>query len=187
MSNRKSKITNRKTYKKEKALLLLAFSFLREEFNMLGKAPKLDDVNNEYDLIVYQSWRWLNSTHKTFTNKKIKLFIDKRVDVVTNKYYNNVEKPIYEDLIAISMLCLYIFLMFNKHNNVSIFNPPIKEDKLIKFLNWYNEEQPISKEALLFIYRVALSIDPTKKSVVYLKSIYNKLYGNIKFEEIINE
>ena len=188
MSKRKNKrIVQKKEYKKEKALLLLAYSFFKEVFIRLGSEPKIEDVNNDKDLILYKTYRWLKMIHRTFATLKIKGFVDKRMGVMVNKYYSDNEKPMYEDILNIALLNMYLFLAFNKHNNIKIFNSPVTEDEILDFLNWYNDENEMDKEALLFMYRLALSIDPTKKSVIHLKSLYNKLFGDVTFEEIVNE
>ena len=186
MSNRRSKITTKKEYKKEKALLLLTLSYIEHFIEETNIKISLNECKTKYDITIYKIFRWLKNIKKTFVTKKIMNFVNKRMNVMYKKYYSDKEPP-QEDLLNISILYFLMFLELNKQNSIDIFIPPVKIKEVKELLDWYNEDNEIPKESLVFFYRTLLTIDPTKESVILLQSTIGTTYGNIKYEEIKGE
>ena len=186
MANKKRrKITQKKEYKKEKALMLMAFSYLLQLKNQAKLEIKASECYGKYDIIALRIYKWLENLRPTFATKKIMDYVAKCMDIrVYKKYYNGNEPR--EDIFNVGLLYFYIFLEFLKHSEVKFFIPPVTSDEVVELLDWYNEDSEIDKEAMIFAYRAGMAIAPDKASILKLKSALGRLYGGIDFEEIVN-
>jgi len=186
MANKKRKrIVQKKEYKKEKALMLMAFSYLYQLKNQAKLEIKTSTCKNKYDMIALRIYKWLDNLRPTFATKKIMNYVQKSMKSrVYDKYYNGDEPR--EDVFNVGLLYFYIFLEFLKHSEVKFFIPPVTSDEVVELLDWYNEDSKIDKEAIIFAYRAGMAIAPDKTSIIELKAALGRLYGGVDFEEIVN-
>ena len=183
MSKRK-RITKTKSYKKEKAFLLIVFSHFAR-MTQSGRFPiSTNECRTKEDLEVLSIYKWLKNLRPSFATDSVATFKSNRTHKMFEKYYPNDQTATEDDVFIITMLFYLTFLEFIKHNDVKIFIPPINIDETKKILDFYLDGKQIKKSSLLYVYRVALAIDPTKESVLLLKSSLGTLYGDVSFEEI---
>jgi hypothetical protein len=156
-----------KKQKKERALLLLAYSFLKIEYEERGIEENDIKKIEKIDLELYNIYKKLERLKILFANPKIRDFLLSRVP-------NKLAKQ--SDMILVSLLVLCYFKLFNLSKEI-VFVEDF--EKLIKeIIDETNPPEDILKNSIEFANELVSSIFPDQKGLIE----FRKLTGKFPFE-----
>ena len=146
---------------RERATLLLVYAFLREGYRILGidfNNINLSEFKDLYDIKLTVLVQKLSRLNKTYTNKKILNFFNKRTKGIKDELEQECQ-PLY-----IGLLIFYFYKLIDDKKDFVLNELNIKDIKHI--LYEHNKEFGISKCTINKAKELFLCIYPEKKVVI---------------------
>ena len=164
----------KKAQMKERATMLMVFAMLKEGFKIIDVDPTKVDISNlddAYDVKIVALYRRLNNMARTFANKKIADFLNKRLSHMEDTFKKECQ-PMY---ISIIMLVLYM-----KADVEMDFKMSVSLDDLEKLLLEYDNDFSITRCTITKAEDMFCALYPEKKGFVEFLKLSKRLPYNLK-------
>jgi len=165
----------RKYQLKERGLLLASYALMHQGFILLNIEPDKINITNMddlYDMKIINLYKKLTLLHKSFANKKINRFVNKRISKIEDSL-NNTCQPLYMGLLLIN---LYIR---TKEKKDFTLNSGLERDIQL-IIEEHNDMYKISDCTIDKAIDVYLAIYPNQQGFIEYLKLTNKFPFNLK-------
>ena len=160
---------------KERGLLLISYSLLYQGFKLLDIEPDKIDIssmNDLYDMKIINLYKKLTIFHKSFANKKVLRFTNKRLNTLVDELDKTCQ-PLY-----IGLLLINLYIRTSEKKDFTLNNGLDKDIQII--IEEYNNIHEISDCTINKAIEIYLAIYPNHKGFIEYLKLTNKFPFNLK-------
>jgi len=153
-----------KQQKKERALLLMAYAFLKVAYENINEISLKDKT--QADLILERIYKKLDNIKKIFANDKVRNFLLRRVP-------DDISKT--TDITVVAIIVLAYFKMFNLTKEINL----IEDLEYLTKQAVYSVDKDTAINSIKYASDLVADVFPDKKGLIEFKKLANKFPFNL--------
>ncbi|GAB6045101.1 hypothetical protein JCM11957_06990 [Caminibacter profundus] len=153
-----------KQQKKERALLLMAYAFLKVTYENTNEISIKDKT--QADFILERVYKKLDNIKKIFVNEKIRNFLLKRVP-------DDISKT--TDIAIVAIVVLAYFKMFNLTKEINL----VEDLEFLTKQAVYSTDKETAINSIKYASDLVADVFPNKKGLIEFKKLANKFPFNL--------